>query len=122
VLERVKFLERGLYTLVRPCVLEGNPLRLQLLVIEEDVIVSLRVEWRVDVHKVHRLVGNKLPQDVEAVTTVESVHVVGRIAVLRVFLFVCFNDNLGKFLTINLFKIWKILWEDNPEWLCFEFR
>jgi hypothetical protein len=63
-----------------------------------------------------------LPQNIKAVTAVEGVHVVEGIGMLWEFLFVCLDDNLGKFLAIKPLKISELLWGYDPKWLHFEFR
>ena len=52
-LHRVQLGKRILYVLQRPCILERNPLRLYLLIIEEDIVIPLAIERRVNVDEVN---------------------------------------------------------------------
>jgi hypothetical protein len=59
-----------------PGVLEGEQLGVALaprLVLEDDVVVPVRVEWRVQVDEVNRLVRYVAPENVEVVAVVQDV-------------------------------------------------
>ena len=69
-----------------PGVVEGGHLRLRLLpalVLEQHVVRAVRVERRVEVDQVDRLVLDVLAQDDEVVTVVKSVHIASFLRDLR---------------------------------------
>jgi hypothetical protein len=60
-----------------PCVVEGDELSVALvagLILEDDVVVTVRVEGRVEVDQVDGLFGDvSAPKDVQVVAVVEDV-------------------------------------------------
>jgi hypothetical protein len=62
-----------------PGVGEGVELRLThfaACLAEEDVVIGVRVEWRIEIHEIHAGVGEvfRIPQPFEVVPEVEAIH------------------------------------------------